>query len=63
MCVIKDEDNVVYGERVESNSKIALLLTTFIKKRKQLNIRWFSPATDKNNTVSALSVVFSEEIC
>ena len=60
---MKDEDNVMYGERVELNSGIALLLTPFIKKRKQVNIRWSSPATDKNNTVSALSVVFSEEIC
>ena len=61
--IIKDEDNVVFGEKAELNSKIARPLTILSKKRIQGNIRWSSPATDKNNTVSALFVVFLEEIC
>jgi hypothetical protein len=57
------EDNVGCREKVESNSKIALLLTLFSKIRSQGNIRWSARATEKNNTVSVGLVVSSEEKC
>ena len=63
MRFVNDEDNVGRREKVELNSKIALLLTLFSKIGCQGNVRWSARATEKNNTVSALLVVLSEEKC
>jgi hypothetical protein len=60
---INDESHVDCGGKAKVKSKIALLLTLLSKINSQGNIRWSARTSEKNNTVSALLVVFSEEIC